>query len=78
MLILMAVLQEDGLTFREVIQDVPHDAPAIVVYAMLALFVMFIWHGSRKSGKARPENADQTELGEDTAENENDPELRSR
>jgi hypothetical protein len=36
------------LTFREVLAGVPVDAGAVVVYAILGLFVGFIWHGSRK------------------------------
>lgn len=33
------------LTLHEVLADVPHDAGAIVVYLMMALFVGFIWLG---------------------------------
>jgi hypothetical protein len=43
------------LTFREVIGGLPHDAGAVVTYVLVALFIGFIWHGSRsKSGGASP------------------------
>jgi hypothetical protein len=48
-LLAMLVLQDDGLTFNTVIQDIPHDAPAIVVYLMLAIFAALVWLGSRRS-----------------------------
>ncbi len=35
------------LTLEEIITDIPHDFAALVVYLMLALFVGFIWYGSR-------------------------------
>ncbi len=38
---------DDGLTMGEMLQDIPHDAGAIVVYALLLAFVGFIWYGSR-------------------------------
>jgi len=38
------------LTLREVIGDLPHDPGAIVAYLLLALFVGFVWQGSRRSG----------------------------
>jgi hypothetical protein len=40
------------LTLWEVIADVPHDGPALVVYAMLGLFVAGIWYGSRNKSAA--------------------------
>lgn len=40
------------LTFREVISGVPHDFAALLVYMLLAVFIGFIWHGSRP--KSRP------------------------
>lgn len=59
----IAVLQDDGLTFREVIQNIPHDGPAVVIYLMLALFAGFIWWGSRNSGGGTPSegSGDRTE-----------------
>jgi hypothetical protein len=47
MSILAMMIQADGLTLREVIWDIPHDASAMVVYAIIAVFVGFIWLGSR-------------------------------
>lgn len=59
----IAVLQDDGLTFREVIQNIPHDGPAVVIYLMLALFAWFIWWGNRNSGSGTPSDGtgDRTE-----------------
>jgi hypothetical protein len=47
------MIQDDGLTLREVLADIPHDLPAMVVYVLIALFVGFIWWGSR-GGDAGP------------------------
>lgn len=45
------LLQEDrGLTLREMLADIPHDAGAFVVYGILAFGIFLIWRGSR--GKA--------------------------
>lgn len=44
-------LQDDGLTIFEVLQNIPHDGPAVVVYAMLAVFVVLIWRGSRQQAE---------------------------
>lgn len=52
----MLVLQDDGLTFREVVQNIPHDGPAIVIYLMLALFAGLVWAGSRNSGGGTPQD----------------------
>ncbi|CAN5638058.1 hypothetical protein BH23GEM7_BH23GEM7_24470 [soil metagenome] len=45
-----------NLTFEEIVTDIPHDAAAVVVYLLLALFVGFIWYGSRP-GAAGEEDA---------------------
>jgi hypothetical protein len=43
------VLQaERGLTLTEVVRDLPHDGPSLVVYTLVLLFVAMIWVGSRK------------------------------
>lgn len=47
MFALIALIQDDGLTFHEVLSDIPHDAAAIFVYLLVAIFVFFIWWGSR-------------------------------
>jgi hypothetical protein len=39
---------DDGLSLSEVLSNMPHDGPAIVIYLMLAVFVGLIWAGSRK------------------------------
>lgn len=42
------------LTPWEVVRDVPHDPAAFVTYALLALFVGFVWYGNRRgSGSER-------------------------
>jgi hypothetical protein len=48
--ILSFVLLE--LTMEEILVGIPHDFAALVVYLLLALFVGFIWYGSR--GRAAP------------------------
>jgi hypothetical protein len=48
MFAIATVIQSEGLTFGEVIRGIPHDGPALVVYAMLVGFVGFIWLGSRR------------------------------
>lgn len=47
MLALVAPIQDDGLTFLEALSNIPHDAAAVFVYLLLALFIGFIWWGSR-------------------------------
>jgi len=39
------------LTLREVIGDLPHDPGSIVVFSLIALFIGFVWHGSRSGGR---------------------------
>lgn len=48
MFIIAAALQDDGLTFGDVLRNLPHDAGALVVYGLVIAFVGFIWHGSRQ------------------------------
>ncbi|CAN5887917.1 hypothetical protein BH23GEM9_BH23GEM9_00950 [soil metagenome] len=47
MFTLLMVRQDAGLTATEVVQNIPHDGPAFVVYAMLIAFIVLIWRGSR-------------------------------
>ena len=35
------------LTLAGVVADLPHDLAAWITYALLALFVVFVWSGSR-------------------------------
>jgi hypothetical protein len=37
------------LTLQGVVADIPHDAAAWITYALLALFLAFLWSGTRKS-----------------------------
>lgn len=36
------------LSLAEIVTDIPHDAGAVVVYVLLALFVGMTWAGSRR------------------------------
>jgi len=48
----LAVLAQasDGLTFSDVVADVPHDPASIFVYVLLIVSGVLIWRGSRKKG----------------------------
>ena len=51
-------LQDDGgLTLREIVQNIPHDAAAVVVYVLIAVFAGFIWMGTRGQGNPPPTDA---------------------
>jgi hypothetical protein len=52
MLMSIAFIQDDGLTFREVISGIPHDAGAVLAFVLIALFVGAIWLGSRNTAAA--------------------------
>ena len=45
------VLHQEGLTFHEVIQNIPTDPASVFVYLLLAGSGVLIWMGSRKKGK---------------------------
>lgn len=47
---------EDGLTLRDIVADIPHDAGALVVYALMAVFFGFIWYGNKGARKAPSRN----------------------
>ena len=65
--------EDDGLTLGEVLQNIPHDGPAVVVYVMLAIFVGFIWMGSRNSGKPDTTDAGHDPRTETSTKSESDP-----
>jgi len=44
---------DNVLTLKEIAVDIPHDMAAFVVYAMLGMFVFFIWFASKPSVVAR-------------------------
>jgi hypothetical protein len=63
-------VQDSGPTVRELLTDIPHDGPAIVVYVMIALFIGFIWWGSRRTsrGEAADAPADETNRSPESPE----------
>lgn len=49
MLSLVTLAQESGTPWwKLLLSDIPHDAGAVVVYALIAGFIYFIWKGNRK------------------------------
>jgi hypothetical protein len=50
-------LQDARLSLRDIVSDIPHDVPALVVYAMLAVFFGFIWWGSRRTSHGEEPNS---------------------
>ncbi|HEM46541.1 MAG TPA: hypothetical protein ENO23_05785 [Alphaproteobacteria bacterium] len=42
--------REGGLTLGELLADIPHDAAAFVVYAMVLGSALFVW----RAGRAKP------------------------
>ena len=36
------------LTPLDIVRDVPHDPAAFVTYALLGLFIAFVWMGNRR------------------------------
>jgi hypothetical protein len=41
------------LTLVDILSDIPHDTAALIVYALTAVCVAFVWMGSRnRSGSA--------------------------
>jgi hypothetical protein len=47
-MMVVAQVQDDGLTLGEFIHNIPHDGPALVIYVMIAVFIVLIWRGSRE------------------------------
>jgi len=37
-----------GLTWKQVLQDIPHDAGAIIVYLLIVGIGFVMWYGNRK------------------------------
>ena len=52
-LITMAI-QESGLTFHEVLTNLPHDPPSFVGYALVVAFLYFVWRGGRNRPGKQP------------------------
>ena len=42
---------EGGLTLERVLSDIPHDAGAMIIYVLIALFIGFIWYGNRQKSQ---------------------------
>ena len=50
----MTIVQEaaeGGLTLERVLRDIPHDAGAMIIYVLIALFIGFIWYGNRQKSQ---------------------------
>lgn len=46
------------IPLRDVLNDIPRDASAILVYIVIALFIGFMVAGSRTGGKEESESTD--------------------
>jgi len=46
-MLMLRVVQNDGLSLGEIVRELPHDLPAFIVYALILAFVWLIWRGSR-------------------------------
>jgi hypothetical protein len=47
-MLVLSLIQSDGLTFGDVVRGIPHDTPAVIVYILVGLFVGMIVVGSRR------------------------------
>ncbi|MGD8278821.1 MAG: hypothetical protein PVH00_12370 [Gemmatimonadota bacterium] len=43
------------LSLNGVVHNLPHDAPAIVGYVLIAAFIGFVWQGNRKRPEKHPD-----------------------
>ncbi|MEO5511067.1 MAG: hypothetical protein ABIV28_01405 [Longimicrobiales bacterium] len=48
MFVIALAIQESGSASRGIIQSIPHDASAILVYVLMGMFVGLIIKGSKK------------------------------
>ncbi|HEX6134660.1 MAG TPA: hypothetical protein VFZ24_11890 [Longimicrobiales bacterium] len=48
---MVGFVQDSDLTIGDIVAGIPHDGPAVVVYALLVAFGGLIWWGNRNSGK---------------------------
>lgn len=48
--LMFALISFLDLSFQDVIANIPRDAGAVVAFSLMALFVAFIWIGSRPKG----------------------------
>ena len=47
---MLSLIQILDLSLQDVIANLPRDAGAVVAFALLGLFVAFVWIGSRPKG----------------------------
>lgn len=47
---MFALISFLDLSFQDVIANIPRDAGAVVAFTLMALFIGFIWIGSRPKG----------------------------
>lgn len=45
------VAEDDGLTLKELLSDIPHDVEAVVLYLILGFSAWLVWWGNRNSGR---------------------------
>ncbi len=55
----VAAADDDGLTWREIIADLPHDPTSLVILGLLAFSILLVVRGSgrRDSNRRRPKRA---------------------
>lgn len=55
---LILVAQEQGLTLRSVLEDIPHDATAFIVYLLTGASIWAVIHYGRKGSGGGPKTPD--------------------
>lgn len=57
---ILQAAEDAGLTIGEILADIPHDGPAIVLYLLTAVAVALIWWGHRRSSANDPASTGQS------------------
>lgn len=57
---ILQAAEDGGLTIGEILADIPHDGPAIVVYLLTAAATALIWWGHRRSSANDPASTGQS------------------
>jgi hypothetical protein len=57
---ILQAAESDGLTIGEILADIPHDGPAIVLYLLTAASAALIWWGHRRSSANDPASTGQS------------------